>query len=98
MNRPIVSNYHPPARPSETLVPAVFSGDHLHAQEKDQMSLTRISSQVALSLSEIISGEEKELGSYQILSSPNATMEQCKAIAQWSKNTKEPIYLLFGSR
>lgn len=55
MNKPIVSNYHPPARPSDRLVTAVFSGDQLHSQEKDQMSLTRISNQVALSLSEIIS-------------------------------------------
>lgn len=98
MNKPIVSNYQPPARPSDGLTTTVFEGDQLHTQEKDQMSLTRISNQVALSLSELISWEEKELTSYQILTSSNITIDQCKAIAQWSKWSNEPLYLLFGSR
>ncbi len=94
----ILNNYQPPARPSDTLTPAIFHGDKLHPEERDRMSLTRISNQVALSLSEIISGEQKELQSYQILSAPAATMEQCKAIAAWAAKAGEPLYLLFGSR
>lgn len=94
----IVSNYHPPARSSESLKPFIFSGDKLHPEKHDSMGITRISKNVALSLSKIISGEERELQNYQILTEPVPTMDQCRAIANWAEKTGEPIYLLFGAR
>jgi hypothetical protein len=80
------------------LTSAEFNGDKLHPEDRDRMSLTRISAQVALSLSEIVSGEQKELQTYQILSTIAPTLEQCKAIANWAKKSGEHLFLLFGSR
>ena len=75
-----------------------FDKDNLHPENSDSMSSTHIAHDVALSLSGIISGSGRELQSYQILTSPVPTLDECKQIFEWSKKSGELLYLLFGSR